>query len=828
MERVFRWTLRLFILVAVMAGLAAALVYYFASRSLPDYNAGYTLDGIAAPVEIVRDNADVPHIFGETDEDVLFGLGFAHAQDRLWQMTLMRRTAQGRLSEYFGQRTARTDEFMRRLDLYRLAHASVAAQDAGAIALLEAYSRGVNAWIRTVNENALGRGAPEFFIFPPEIAPWEPADSIALLKLMALRLDQQMSDEILRARAALVLSPERLADLLPDAPRTAAGVPMPDFSAVAPDPGDRAGAAGYSTPGPDFFPVPSPALGGASNAWAATRERSAAGGALLANDPHLRLSAPTIWYLARLELSTGGVIGATIPGIPGILSGRSQDLGWGLTYSYADTQDLHIEELNPADTEEYRTPGGWAPFRTERSIIRVKDAPPVTVTLRWSENGPVIPGSHMDLAAITPPGHVVSLAWTALDPADRSISAVLRLLRAQSADEAIEAGRNYIAPAINLMLADRDGIALQVIGAIPDRDPRHYSQGRIPSLGWQVENRWRGRQPYENNPRVVDPASGVLGNTNNPTTRRAFPDNVSFVWGDSVRILRLQKLMEEREVHTRESFIAAQLDTVSTAARSLLPLIARDLWFTGEAAAEGTPDRQRQRALELLANWNGEMTEHQPEPLIYAAWMRQLQHKLILDDIGPLSDSFTHPDPVFLERVFRNIDGAGAWCDIRQTTMEETCTDTARIALDEALIWIGERYGTALESLRWGDAHPAQHRHEVLGEVPVLRWFVNIEQSTSGGDNTLQRGLTSGSDPMPFANVHAAGYRGVYDFADPDASVFITATGQSGHPLSSHYDDLGELWRQGEYIPMTLDPELARAGAVGITHLTPRETTPPD
>ena len=279
--------------------------------------------------------------------------------------------------------------------------------------------------------------------------------------------------------------------------------------------------------------------------------------------------------------------------------------------------------------------------------------------------------------------------------------------------------------------------------------------------------------------------------------------------------------MQSREVHTRESFIEAQLDTVSVTARTLLPLVARDLWFTGEAAAEGTPERQRRRALDLLADWNGEMNEHLPEPLIYMAWMRELQDRLIRDELGPLASDFGRTQPVFIERVFRDLDGASRWCDVLQSAPVETCTEIARLALDDALVWIDERYGPALESLRWGDAHEAAHNHQVLGEVGWVSWLVNIRQSTSGGDNTLRRGSTSGVDPNPFTNVYGAGYRGVYDFADPDSSVFVISTGQSGHPLSRHYDDLGELWRRGEYIQMSLDPDLARAGAVGITRLVP-------
>ncbi|MEO0634897.1 MAG: penicillin acylase family protein, partial [Pseudomonadota bacterium] len=287
------------------------------------------------------------------------------------------------------------------------------------------------------------------------------------------------------------------------------------------------------------------------------------------------------------------------------------------------------------------------------------------------------------------------------------------------------------------------------------------------------------------------------------------------------RVQRWRRLMQAREVHTRDSFIEAQLDTVSITARTLLPFMGAELWFTGEAAPAGTPERQRQRALALLAEWNGEMNEHWPEPLIYAAWLRALQDRLVRDELGPLADALTHPEPLFIERVFRDIDGAAVWCDVRQSAPVETCADMSRLALDDALIWINETWGSQLESLRWGDAHQATHDHQVLGEVPVLRNFVNIRQSTSGGDNTLQRGLTRGTGANPFRNVHGAGYRGVYDFADPNSSVFVISTGQSGHFLSRHYDDLAQLWRRGEYIPMSLDEGLARAAAVGVTRLEP-------
>ena len=818
MLTLFRWLMRLTLLALALMVLAGGILWLFLTRSLPDYDEDFSLAGISAPVEIVRSNDNVPHVFGESEADVFFALGFAHAQDRLWQMVQLRRAAQGRLAEVFGERVLPVDELMRRLDLYGLAVASAAVQPPETRTVLEAYSAGVNAWIEQVNEGARGRGAPEFFLFSNEIAAWQPADSLALVKLMALQLSGQTEAEVLRARASLVLPAARLADILPDAPGAAVAA-LPDYASLAPGvvPSHRP----IAVAGGNLSPVPRMAFAGASNGFAAAPNRSAGGGTLLANDPHLGFTAPTTWYLARLELPTGGVIGATIPGIPAVMVGRSDRLGWGLTSSYVDDQDLFLEQLNPDNAEEYRTPDGFKPFETRETIIRVADAAPVTVRLRWTENGPVLPGSHYGLSEITPPGHVMSLGWTALSAADTSLTAALHLMRAQNRHEALTAAQGYVAPSQNLILADRDGIAMAVIGALPARDPRHQSQGRMPAPGWLPENRWLGIKPVAENPVWDAPSGGILGNTNNKTVDTPFPDHLSFTWGDTQRIQRFQRLMQMREVHTRESFIEAQLDTVSPAARNLLPLVGADLWFTGEPAAEGTPERRRQQALELMAAWNGEMNEHLPEPLIYMAWMRALQERLIQDELGPLAAEFSHLAPDFIERVYRNTDGAGIWCDVIQSAPTETCTDIARVALDEALIWLRERYGNSVTAWRWGDAHQATHDHQVLGKVPVIRHLVNIRQSTSGGDFTLQRGVTLGSGPDPFLNVHGAGYRGVYDFADPDSSVFIIATGQSGHPLSRHYDDLGALWRRGEYVPMSLDPQLARAAAVGITRLEP-------
>ena len=818
MERVFVWLMRITLSVAAAAGLLVSFAYFFLSQSLPDYSKTVEFSHITEEIEIVRDTANVPHIFGKNDQDTLFALGYVHAQDRLWQMTMLRRTAQGRLSELFGAETLTVDMVVRRLGIYSASRASLSALRSDTMAKLEAYAKGVNARLEEINLGNSGRGAPELFLFSNSIAPWSPTDSLAIIKLMGLQLSSHLESEVLRARVSLILDDDLLKDLLPDVPGSGVAE-LNDFASMFPSLLKQ--HTSVAMPKHSLSPFKSIALSGASNAWAALPGRSASPGTLLANDPHLGLTAPSIWYLARLELENGGVIGGTIPGLPVILVGRSANLGWGLTTANVDDTDVYIEKLNPANPNEYQSLDGFVPFFKKQSIIEIKGQKPVTLDMLWTENGPVLPASHYNLGAITPEGHVTSVAWTLLSGQDTSFEAAFDIMVSGSVQAAMTASQTYIAPGQNLTLADKYQIAMRTIGALPKRDPRHQSKGRMPTAGWLAVNRWQGMFDASVNPVFLNPTGGILGNTNNKYIDRPFPEHISYDWGDTQRVQRWTRLMQNREVHTRDSFIEAQLDSVSPTARALLPLIGAELWFQSENAPANTSLGRRQVALELLANWNGEMNEHLPEPLIYAAWVRALQIRLIEDELGPLHEEFTQVEPLFIEKVYRDIVGAGQWCDVVQSTPVETCAEIARLALDDALAGLEKTYGSEITALRWGEAHQATHDHPVLGNIPVLKWFVNIRQSTSGGDNTLQRGKTIGTGPNPYLNVNAGAYRGVYDFADPDSSVYIISTGQSGHPLSRHYDDLGELWRRGEYVPMSLDETLARAGATGITTLRP-------
>ena len=350
MLKSFKWLFRIFLILSAIAFTGLILLYYFAISSIPDYSNTYTLDNEIKDIEIVRDNKGVPHIFGSSDKDVYFGLGFSHAQDRLWQMTLMRRTAQGRLSEIFGEETLKSDEFIRRLGIYDIARSSLQYQSPEAINALLAYSEGINAWLKILSKNALGRGAPEFFLFKPEIEPWSPTDSLAILKLMAIKSSDHLESEILRAQISLMIGNKKIQDILPDDPSLQKKSLLEfsnifnqqrniDINLYERDKFDSLG---------QFKNIP------ASNIWAAHPKRTTAKSSLLAADPHNNLSAPGYWSLARLELNRSGVIGATIPGLPIIMSGRSKNLAWGFASGSGDDTDIYIEELNPLNINEYK------------------------------------------------------------------------------------------------------------------------------------------------------------------------------------------------------------------------------------------------------------------------------------------------------------------------------------------------------------------------------------------------------------------------------------------------------------------------------------------
>jgi len=820
MLSIFRWSWRIFTGLSVLFIVFLGLSYYLAIRSIPDYNSRYVVLGVKKELEILRDQSNIPHIMATNNNDAFFGLGFSHAQDRLWQLTILRRTAQGRLSEIFGIKTLESDILLRELGIYEAAKKSVIIQDSDTLLALVAYSNGINQWIDIVNERSLGRGAPEFFMFSNEIDLWQPADSLAIINLMALQLSGHLKDEVLQAISAKFLTSQKMNDLFGESNTFATtnleysdtGINLEEHSLLK----FRGEALKF------LHGSETRKLAGASNVFAVSPKRSITNSTLLANDPHLKLTAPSIWYLARIELESGGVIGATIPGIPSILSGRTEKTGWGISTSHVDDQDLFFEKINPQNPNEYKTEMGYSKFKNRKETITIKGSNPKIITTQQTQNGPVITSDLFKINSISREGYKLSLSWTSLSEANTTLQAAIRIMKAKNVSEILAAGEGFIAPAQNLIAIDKTRIAMKTIGKIPKRHSLHKTRGLAPSEGWLEINRWDGFQPYSSNPEFSQPTETYLGNTNNKIDYKAFPYHVSYSFGDTQRIKRLNLLISNRAVHSRDSFIEIQQDIVSYSARNILPLVAESMWAEEETEALTDFKKIRRLSLDMLANWNGEMSEYLSEPLIYVSWMKKLQERLMKNNLGGLSNQFTVLDPDFINRVFQDIDGASRWCDLINTTQKETCIDMARQSFNLTILELIETKGAKINDWQWGKDHVAVHEHTSLGSIPILGFIFNIRQPISGGDNTIQRTAIRSSGPFPFESIQGAGYRGVYDLSDPDSSLFIISTGQSGNPLSKHYDDLAEMWRRGKYVPMSLDLKIVATKSVGLTTIIPK------
>ncbi len=805
MNSFLKWTFRALILIGILAVLFFGIGYYILTRSIPDYDAKDPIAHKDYQVEILRDLQAVPHIYGQTEKDALFALGYVHAQDRLWQMDSMRRTVQGRLSEIVGKQTLEIDKFFRALDMWNLADRAGRTLPEDARSSLQAYADGVNAYIADINENKRGSGAPEFLIFGRSIAPWTPTDSLALQKLMAYELSGSAEDEILRAKMANILSAQQMRDIF--------------YNIKLPANFDRLEYASSHFPTRPLSPLAqalNPAKGvgnyGASNAFAVAPARAAGRSAILANDPHLQLSAPTLWMLAHLhDASTNNdIYGGTIPGIPLIIIGRNQNVAWGLTTAYLDDQDLIIlDRQGNGFTENNQI----TPLQSEELMIEIKDQDePYKFIREVSPYGPIIPaGGPWKVESISGENQSVALSWTALREDDHSILAGLKLMKAKNVNDAINALGDFIAPAQIFSLADKQGNIAQIAaGAIPVRNEQNPSRGIMPGPSWLGPVGFEGYVDPSQTPRLINPEDGLLIHTNNKFIEQEYPYHYTYDWGDVYRRLRAEELLGTRKYHTPASMEEAQNDEISEAARVILPLIARDFWFKPDN------DEQKVQILEMLANWNGEFDALRPEPLIFAAWLEELNHMVFSDEIGPeLYKELGRVDPLRIERVFRNVDGSAGWCDIRPTPEIEICSDISEMALNIAIKKLNAKFGSNFEQWRWGRAHHAVHKNRFLSNIPVIGGLTNIIQEQSGDTQTLLRLAYAGGEDYNFDSTHGAGLRMMVDFAHLDSSKIIIATGQSGHILSSHYDDLSTLWRAGEYISMNTNRQVIEGNLIG-------------
>ena len=796
-----RWIWRASVAIVVLAAAIVAGGYLWLRGSLPELDGTIRVAGPTQSIEIIRDRFGVPHVFAATRADSLFGLGFVHAQDRLWQMEISRRLGSGRLAEILGEAALRADLFIRNLDLYGHATRSYAALDLSSRALLDAYVAGVNAYLVNHDQPL----PPEFLILRHHPEPWTPADSLVWVKLMALDLSGNWTRELLRLRLARRLSPKQIDDLFTPY-RATEPRGLPEIASLYPDlPAeilDRTYAGAMMPLGE----------GAGSNNWVVSGRRSATGGPLLANDPHLAPQAPAIWYFAHLQWPGHNVIGATAPGLPLVVLGRNDRIAWGFTNTGPDVQDLYIERIDPADSSRYLTPDGSGPFELRQERIRVRDKADILRTFRRTRHGPVISDVHRLSEETVPEGYALSLAWTALSDDDLTAQAGLKVAVSGNWEAFVEAVRDFHSPQQSIVYADTDGnIGYYAPARVPVRHPKNKIKGFMPQPGWDATYDWNGFIPFQELPHSFNPEVAAIVTANHKVVPDDYPHQITLEWEDAYRAERILELLAGRKKHSLESFKMMQQDDISLMARELLPRLL---------APEPDSETAR-RAHALLAAWNGEMERGRPEPLIFSAWYRELTRLIYADELGALFQHAWGKRARFIAKVLSG--EAGVWCDDINTDGKETCDDLVRRGLELGLKWIRERYGEDMGKWRWGEVHTVRSRHRPFGDVTLLTSIFDIQIPSPGGTYTINAGHHNIANAnAPFSNVHAPSLRAIYDLDEPDRSLYIHSTGQSGNPLSPLYRNFVERWSNAGYIPMTTRREEIEIGALGTLILEPQ------
>ncbi len=796
-----RTPLKIGILVLFL-GLAAGYMAIHNLRTGPDLRSEtLMIEGLREPVEILYDSMGVPHIYAASMPDLYLAQGYVHARHRLWQMEMFRRVLQGRLSEIFGEATVETDRFLRTIGLEEAAVAGLPSRNTPIFQRMGAYAVGVNAAI----EGWEGLLPPEFVLlrFKPE--PWHPVLTQGIEKILAWDLsDYQTGLNLAAARE--VLGDEALAPLLPKYPdwgvTVVEGWPEGPRSTTADGPPGLAAEGNRARPAalppsisPDLATQASLSqatvqvleLGSmvrASNSWVVGGQRSRSGKPLLANDMHLGMNAPNIWFLVGLHAPGFDVVGMSIPGAPGVVAGHSRAVAWGYTNAMVDDSDFFIERVNPENPDEYLAPGGFGTFQTREEIIQVRGKDPVILEVKATHHGPIITPVE-DRAG----GELLAFGWVAHSPSG-TFQALEDMARARNAEEFIFAMRQFDDPHQNVVFADTAGEwGYWMGGQLPNRTS--YPPPHLPVPGWTGEHDWHGWIPFEEKPHVLAPERGYIATANNAQGRDDAARKVTDGgWLGPYRAQRISELIEARDVHDAESMAEIQMNTGSA-------FLDRYLHFAVEAfEAAGLDD-----LAERLESWDRLADLESTEATLFHTWW-----------------AFLRAD--FRDHYYR---GEGGYFPDR--ILEEALDGTLQghIELPPELPAQAARKAAEFAEVPWGEAHQLVLDHP-LAQVPVLGRLLRFGRRgipRAGGPYSVNVAAPVGLQP-PFRVVWGPSQRHVVDMADPDGSGgFILPGGQSGYPANPHSFDQLELWQEGRLWLLPLERSLVEARTVAKVRIEP-------
>jgi len=794
--RVSLWLIGL----CLIAGLSISLAYLYYAQS--NISGKRTIKSLGDSVAITFDEADIPHINAKSQADAYFALGYLHASERSWQMEMNRRIASGRLSEVLGADTVKIDRFVRTLGIKRAAERQFDRYPVSAKRLLQAYADGVNA-----GNAQLGWALPvEYFLTGSKPGHWSPTDSVAWMLMMAYDLGGNWQKELQRLELSQYLTTKQVWEIVtPYEP----GEPVSnlDFSKLYKDLKVFNSSPGSTESKPQNLPATELSqwdqIGGkdgiGSNNWALSGKLSATGKPLLANDPHLGLSAPAIWYFAHLEAPGLNVIGGTLPGIPAIVLGRTDKFAWSYTNTGPDVQDLYIERIDQNNPGMYQGPDGPLPFKVHQEIIDIKGAPSLTFLVKETRHGPVISDSYARAKrVIDTDRYALALRWTALDIENQSIAGLLDMNRAVDLDQFKQALRKNYAPMQNVVMADIEGnIAYQAAGVAPKRLLHHGLYGVAPAPGWEKQYDWNGYVPFEQLPASNNPEQGWIATANQRIISINDPNPLTGDWELPTRYDRIVDLIKSKNIHSADDMKTMQGDTLSLGATPLLELF--------KSSQSSHP--LSAKAMEIGRGFDGNMKVDSAGALIFNAWADQLTRNLF----SRLSYMFTenYGTRNYRAPLINQVQNPNSpWCDDPKTQQVESCQDSSNKALDKALEYLSKEYGNDPTTWSWGKAHIAISEHRPFSKVPLLGSLFNIKTPFPGDSFSINVSrLELMQSQNPYETLQAPSLRTIYDLSDLEKSLFIYQTGQSGWVQSKMYRNMNSFWANNEYLPLQMKPQ---------------------
>jgi penicillin amidase len=784
------------VLVLVFALLLAGGIYVVVIRStFPQVQGTLPVAGLRGRVQVYRDRWGVPHIYADNEHDLFVAQGYVHAQDRLWQMEFNRRIGAGRLSEVLGESTLASDRFLRTIGLYRAAQADLQVLPPEVLDVLQAYADGVNAFIATHQNNL----PLEFTLlgFKPE--PWTPTDSLAWGKVMSMDLSGNWESELVRQQLVAALGEDKVRELLP--PYPAAG-PF-----IIPEEAKSYGRLDTSILD-DYHAVKElTGMSGAylgSNNWVVDGTKTATGRPLLANDTHLGIQMPSIWYEVHLVAGRLDVVGFSFPGAPGVIIGHNRDIAWGVTNAGPDTQDLYVEKVNPANPNQYEFRGQWEDMTVIPEQIRVKGrSEPEQLTVRLTRHGPlmtpVVSGATQQLA----------LRWAALEGGGLFRSVYL-LDRARNWDEFRTALRYWQSPSQNFVFADKDGnIGYQMPGNIPIRAK---GQGLVPVPGWTGEYEWTGYIPFDELPFVYNPPTHYIVTANNKVVPDSYAYFLSAEWADPSRAQRISDLLRDKDDLTVDDMRNIQADTYSIPAAKLMPYIL----------ALGPQGWLQERAFRFLRTWDFRMGKESGAAGIMEAILWRTLANTFGDELenAGIDESTWMASASALFDVIQDKDNP--WFDDVRTPAVEDRDAILERSVEEAMEFWRRRYGDLVGNLdsqwAWGKVHTATFDHP-LGSVEPLNLIFNRGPLAARGSwCTVDAAAYA---PGDFAMTSVSSQRQIIDVGAWRNSRSQHTTGQSGQPFNKHYDDMIQSWEAVKHHPMLYEKDDIVANREGLLTLVP-------